>query len=317
MFTLADARNLSQDKLTQFVINEYRKSPLLDAMIFDDTVKPQGGQSLAYTYNRVTTLSSAGGRALGSEYAAQEAKTTQVTVNLVPFGGSFQIDRVIAQYERQLVDHIQFQMSQKLESTREVFSDWFINGDSGSDPTQFDGLDKALTGSSTERDAGDSLDLSSAVNIKANWTDLLYDIRMAIAPLNKQPTIICVNREMFGVFQIVASHANQFTQSASEFGGEIVKYGAATIMAMGDKPGTSTPIIPTVDGRTDIYFVHIGLDGVHGVTTDGQREPKIYLPDMTQPGAVKKGEVEMVAAMAVKSTRAAGVLRGVKIAPTA
>ena len=39
-----------------------------------------------------------------------------------------------------------------------------------------------------------------------------------------------------------------------------------------------------------------------------------YLPDMSAPGEVKKGEVEMVAAVAVKATRAAGVLRGIKIA---
>lgn len=39
--TLADAKQLSQDKLTNYVIDEFRKSPLLDAMVFDNTVKPQ------------------------------------------------------------------------------------------------------------------------------------------------------------------------------------------------------------------------------------------------------------------------------------
>ena len=53
-FTLADAKNLSQDKLTNYVIDEFRKSPLLDAMVFDDCVKPQGGSSMTYVYNRVT-----------------------------------------------------------------------------------------------------------------------------------------------------------------------------------------------------------------------------------------------------------------------
>ena len=36
------------------------------------------------------------------------------------------------------------------------------------------------------------------------------------------------------------------------------------------------------------------------------------MPDLTLPGAVKDGEVELVAAVALKNTRAAGVLRGVK-----
>ena len=60
-FTLADAKNLSQDKLTNYVIDEFRKSPLLDAMVFDDCVKPQGGSSMTYVYNRVTTQPTASG----------------------------------------------------------------------------------------------------------------------------------------------------------------------------------------------------------------------------------------------------------------
>ena len=39
-----------------------------------------------------------------------------------------------------------------------------------------------------------------------------------------------------------------------------------------------------------------------------------YLPNMNEPGAVKKGEVEMVAAMALKATKSAAVLRDILIA---
>ena len=42
---------------------------------------------------------------------------------------------------------------------------------------------------------------------------------------------------------------------------------------------------------------------------------KTYLPDMTKPGAVKTGEVEMLAGVVLKDTRKAGVLRGIKIGP--
>ena len=64
-----------------------------------------------------------------------------------------------------------------------------------------------------------------------------------------------------------------------------------------------------------MYLFRIGLDAVHGVTPEGNKEPKIYLPDMTRPGAVKSGEVEMVAAMALKATKAAAVLHGIKVMP--
>ncbi|MDF2907963.1 MAG: hypothetical protein K0R34_3284 [Herbinix sp.] len=314
-FTLADAKKLSQDKLTNFVIDEFRKSPLLDSLVFDDTVKPQGGNTLAYVYNRVTTLPTAAGRAINAEYTAQEAKTTPVTVNLKVFGGSFNLDRVIVNHEKQVVDHIKFQLEQKTKATRALFADWFINGDSAADVTAFDGLDKALTGSTTEIIPGAAIDLSTAALVETNWKAFLYQLRQVIKLLDGAPTILGVNRDMFAVFQTIADFSTQFTQTKNEMGSEIVKYGPATIMDMGDKPGTSSPIIETdgVAGTTDIFIARVGLDGVHGVTPDGEKGPKTYLPDMTKPGAVKTGEVEMVAAMALKATRAAAVLRKIKV----
>ena len=41
-FTLADAKNLSQDKLTNSVIDEFRKSPLMDTLVFDDAASAGG-----------------------------------------------------------------------------------------------------------------------------------------------------------------------------------------------------------------------------------------------------------------------------------
>lgn len=321
-FTLTQAKNLSQDKLTNYVIDEFRKSPLMDAMMFDDTVKPQGGSTMTYVYNRVKTLATAAGRELNTEYTAQQADTEQVAVNLKVFGGSFQIDRVIANYERQVLDLVKFQLQQKTTATRALFEDWFINGDSvGSDTKSFDGLAKALKSSNTEvtLDNSDLLDLSSAATVKANWQSFLYELRQVEKLLDGEPGVIVVNRDLFAVFQSVADLSTQFQQTKTELGTQIVKYGNATIMKMGDKPGTSNPIIPTdaSKGTTDMYLFRIGLDAVHGVTPEGTKEPKIYLPNMTEPGAVKTGEVEMVAAMALKATRSAAVLHGIKVVPAA
>lgn len=318
-FTLADAKNLSQDKLTDYVIDEFRKSPLLDAMVFDDTVKPQGGNTMTYVYNRVTTQPTAAGRELNTEYTAQNAKTTPVAVNLKVFGGSFQIDRVIANFETQVLKHVSFQIEQKSKAVRALFADWFINGDSSKDTKAFDGLAKALNGSSTEVTLEDStlLQVDSAAHVKANWQSFLYELRQVEKLLDGEPGVIAVNNDLFAVFQSVADLSTQFQQTRSELGTQIVKYGNAVIMKMGDKPGTSEPIIPTnpTTGTTDMYLFRIGLDGVHGVTPEGDKKPKIFLPDMTRPGAVKTGEVEMVAAMAVKATRSAAVLHGIQVAP--
>ena len=318
-FTLAQAKNLSQDKLTNFVIDEFRKSPLLDAMVFDDSVKPQGGTTMTYVYNRVKTMATAAGRALNAEYTPQQADTEQVTVNLKVFGGSFSIDRVIANYEKQVLDLVQFQLQQKTTAVRSLFQDWMINGDSSKDSgIAFDGLSKILKGTSTEvtLDSAALLDLSTAANVKANWQSFLYELRQVEKLLDGEPGVILVNNDLFAVFQSVADLSTQFQQTKNDLGTQIVKYGNAIIMKMGDKPGTSTPIISTdaEKGTTDMYLFRIGLDAVHGVTPEGTKEPKIYLPDMTRPGAVKTGEVEMVAAMAVKATKSAAVLHGIQVA---
>lgn len=314
-FTLADAKKLSDSKLTKYVIDEFRKSPLLDAMVFDDTVKPQGGNSLSYVYNRVTTLPTAAGRAINTEYTSQEAKTDRVTVDLKVFGGSFELDRVLQADETEVVKLTEFQLEQKIKATRALFADWFINGDSAADATAFDGLDKALTGSSTERSLNTVLDLSTAEMVEKNWKAFTYQLRQVMKLMDGAPTLMGVNSDMFAVFQSIADFSTQYTQTKNELGTEIVKWGNATIMDLGDKPGTSKSIVETSsdDGTTDIFFTRIGLDGVHGVTPTGSKAPNIYLPDLKTPGAVKKGEVEMVAAMAMKATRSAAVLRKVKV----
>lgn len=320
-FTLDDAKKLSQSKLTNHVIDEFRKSPLMDAMVFDDCVKPQGGDSLTYVYNRVSTWPTAEGRDINTEYQTKDvAKTDQVTVNLKIFGGAFDLDRVLINHEKQVItNQLTFQMDQKIKAVRALFNDWFINGDSTSNTKSFDGLDKAIKGTATDYTLSAILDMSSAEAIEQNWKTFLYYIRQVRKLMDGAPTLMAVNDDMFAAIQTVADYSAQFTATKTDLGSEIVKYGTTTIMAMGDKPGKASQIIETseADGTSPIYFARLGLDGVHAVTPDGQKAPKTYLPNLSLPGAVKTGEVEMIAAMAVKATKSAAVLRGIKVAPVA
>lgn len=318
--TLSDARNLSQSKLTNFVIDEFRKSALLDQLPFDNTVKAQGGKTMAYVYNRVTTLPTAATRALNTEYTAQEAKTTQYTANLAVFGGSFSIDRVLQADENQVLDLVQFELEQKTKAAIALFHDLFINGDVSSNANAFDGLNKALTDSNTEIDPTTAIDLSSSANIDTNWKPFLDTLRKLRAKMDGAPTLYLMNNDMFGIFQSVMDRAGINLASKNDYGNEVLQWGGSTVMALGDKPGSSTPIIATsavssgTGGTTDIYAVRLGLDAVHGVSPEGSKLVNTYLPDFTKPGAVKTGEVEMVAAMVLKATRAAAVLRNIKIA---
>ncbi len=81
-------------------------------------------------------------------------------------------------------------------------------------------------------------------------------------------------------------------------------------------PTETTPGAYSTDpgGLTSIYAVRFGLDGFHGVAVPGKLI-NTWLPDFTTAGAVKTGEVEMgPVAVVLKSSRAAAVLRNVKVA---
>ena len=56
------------------------------------------------------------------------------------------------------------------------------------------------------------------------------------------------------------------------------------------------------------------MDAFHAISMAGQPPVKIWLPDFSTAGAVKKGEVEMVAGCALKTTKSCGVLRNIKVA---
>ena len=54
-------------------------------------------------------------------------------------------------------------------------------------------------------------------------------------------------------------------------------------------------------------------DRFHAVSMAGVAPVQSWLPDFKTSGAVKSGEVEMVAAVALKATKAAAVLRNIKV----
>lgn len=321
--TLAQAKELSDSKLTNQIIDEFRKSTILDDLTFDNTVKVQGGKTLAYVYNRITTQPTAGTRAVNGEYTSQETVTTQKTVNLKIMGGSYELDRVIANDEKQVVDQVEFQTTQKAKATRACFHDLFINGNSATDATQFDGIDKAVTGSTTERNTAAVIDLSDSAKIDSNYKDFLYQIRKLEAAMDEKPTHYLMNSDLYAVFQTIADRVPNIHYVKNELGEEVLHYGKAKLVELGDKPGTTNPIIANGNvsisstnytGVTSLYAVRMGLDGVHGVSPDGNTLIKHYYPDFKTAGAVKKGEVEFVGAIAIKATKSVGAIRNIKVA---
>jgi hypothetical protein len=319
--TLAQAKLNTQDDIQAGVIDEFRKSSyILETITFDDAVTPgTNGATLTYGYQRLITQPSAAFRGVNSEYTPQEVTKQRYTTELKIFGGSFEIDRVLANIGG-LVDEVQLQMSQKIKAARSLFHDTVINGDSAVDANSFDGLNKAITGSSTEYNTGGAnhIDLSTSAAMDSNYKKCMDQLDEFLALLAEKPTALMGNSKLITKIKQVARRAGYYTQSEDAFGRKVDAYDGIPLVNLGEKPASTNPVVPivtrdAVTGLTDLYAAHFALDGFHAVSLSGQPLVRIWLPDFSTAGAVKKGEVEMVAAVALKATKAAGVFRNIKV----
>lgn len=329
---LAEAARGAQTDLDTAVINEFRKSSaILDALIFDDVVNPAGGgATLTYGYRRQITQSGAAFRQLNTEYVPSEITTQQFVVNLAPLGGSYQIDRVIADIGPAAANENVLNMQEKIRATNAKFSDAVINGDTAVEAYGFDGLDKALTGSTTE------LGLTTVTN----WTDFDTNARAEykaldlidefLGLLDGAPTLIIGNATALARVRAAARRSGMYQRNAiDDLVGtngrpiEREQYGGLVFVDAGEVAGSSNLVVPietrtvggvSTTGLTDLYAVRIGLDGFHAVSTVGGNIVRTWLPNFQEAGAVKTGEVELgPVAVALKRTKASAVLRNVKV----
>lgn len=326
MITLAEAKVGMADKVDQKVVDTFRRSSLLlDKLVFDNAISPgTGGSTLTYGYIQLKTPSTAAVRQINSEYTAGEAKREEKTTKAVVMGGKFQIDRVLIGTAG-AVDELAFQTEQKVKATANYFNNLVINGNKASTGTgvvnTFDGLDKLLTG--TETEITSAVDVSTDALMDSNYNSLLDEVDGFLSVLDGKPSMLLMNNKMLAKMRSAARRAGYYGRSRDDFGRTVETYNDIPMYDMGKYyNGINTvDIIPetaattTAEGKTDIYAVTIGLDGFHGISPTGSKVINSYMPDLNEPGAVKDGEVELVAGVALKNTNKAGVLRGIKISP--
>lgn len=329
--SLADAKKGMADHVDQMVVDEFRRSSLLlDKLTFDNSISPgTGGSTLTYGYMQLKTPSTASVRTINSEYTAGEAIKDEKETKACIMGGSFEVDRVI-QNTSGAVDELAFQAQQKIKATANYFHNVAINGAkaetaAGFVANTFDGLRKLLAGTSNEITS--TVDLTTAAQMDANNQAFLDELDGFISCVDGTPDMLLMNKKMLGKVRACARRAGYYGRDKDSFGREVETYNGIPLVDAGSYyDGTlSTPatvdVIPTSaataskEGTTAIYAVCLGLDGLHGVSPVGNKVITSYMPDLSAPGAVKKGEVELVAGLALKNTLKAAVLKDIKITP--
>jgi hypothetical protein len=321
--TLAEASKNATTDLDLNVIDEFRTNPIMDLITFDDAVNPAGGgATLTYGYRRLLTTATAATRAINAEYTPQNVTTQQYTVNLGVLGGSFDVDRVLAKVGPAASGAVALNISQKIKATQAKFGDLVINGDTAVDANGFDGLSKALTGSSTED------------TVSRDWTGvmsqtlafkILTDVDDLLSTLDGAAGILLGNRKTINLIKAASRFANQAVQVVGPRGTALTSYAGAILQDAGLVAGSASDVVPVnvtdpdttgplTAGSSGLFAIRFGLDGFHGVSTAGGSLVQTWLPDFSTPGAVKKGEVELgPVAVALKASKAAGVFRNIKV----
>lgn len=311
--TLAQAKLNVTDDLQIGIIDEFAKSSfILNNIPFHDCVSPVGGgATLTYGYTRLVTQPTADFRAVNSEYTPHEVQKQRYTTDLKVFGGSYEVDRIIAGMGG-IADEVALQASQKVKAASALFSDTIINGDSATNPLVFDGLDVAVTGTDTEYTPEAAIDLSTSAAVDTNASVFVDALDEWLGTMDGVDAILC-NSKMAAKFRAVARRMGMYQTTMNGFGQQVEHYGNIPFVDIGAKPGSNDPIIAIEGGVTSLYAVKFGMDGFHAISMAGQPPVKTWLPDFSTAGAVKKGEVEMVAGCALKSTKAAGAFRNIKV----
>lgn len=306
MITLAQAQNLTRDKLWNGVVDNLRQDNLLEMMVFDDTAALNGGSTLTYVYNVMKTRSTAAYRAINTEYTASEADTDLKTVQLKILGGSYAIDRVIQKNVKGIEEQEAFQLREKIKAIKRGYAKGFIAGNSTSDSKQFDGVDKLMD---SKMVLDNNIDLSTAALITSNYTALTDALRDMQAQMDGAPTAFFCSPEGYALIQKIADRAAGFTTTKDNFGRETFYFNGTVFVPLGDVTGSEYNVIPTdaATGKTAFYPIRIAEDGVHGICpSDDQAGISVYPINTAETKAVREGSCEMVTAIAVKSARAVG-----------
>ena len=318
--TLAEAKIGMADKVDQQIIDMFRRSSLLlDQMPFDNVISPgTGGSTLTYGYIQLKTPSTASVRTIGGEYIPGEAKKEKKTTNAIIMGGAFQMDRVL-QNTAGAADELAFQAEQKIKATANYFHNLVINGTGASTGEgyitgTFDGLKKMLSGTANEITS--QVSLTTSTELDSNYNAFLDEMDSFISCLDGTPSMLLMNRSMLVKLRSIARRAGYYERSQDDFGRTVETYAGVPMVDMGQYyDGTAVKDVIETDenGKTAIYAVALGLDGFHGISPMGDGVVQSYLPDLNAPGAVKTGEVELVAGVALKNTLKAAVLKDIAI----
>lgn len=292
---------LGNDEVKRAAIIELFATPdLLRVLPFIDIL---GG---AYTYIQEGQLSGVAFRGVNESYSTSTGIVNPQTERLRIVGGDLDVDKSLLKTHGPSIRTAQERM--KVKALSLYIAGKIINGDSETDPREFDGLRKRITGSQLfpagVASGGDALSLAvldEAIDAVDGATHLIMSKRMRnlLAQAAKTPTV-----------------AGYVVWDKNEFGERVAFYNDLPILVT-DYDDRNSQVIDFNEANpgggsavgTSIYVVHIGDEGIVGLQ-NGVME----VDDLGQMNdkPVLRTRIEWLVSMAVMSGRAAARIWGIK-----
>jgi hypothetical protein len=254
MITLPEAAKLTQDVLLKGIIEEiYKESPILSRLPFKDV------SSSGLLYNRENELPTVEFVAPDEDWATSEATFTQRRATLCILGGDADVPNFVQDTYSNINDQMAIQIEKKTKAMKHTFEDKFINGDSSTNPKEFDGLIK-LYDSSNRTVAGDA----SKWNSGTAHQDVLGNMDELIDLCLPKPDMILMDRPTRRQLNASMRQSGSLVKvDQDEFGNFVTMYNEIPIFVNDFMGGA------TLTAASYVFALRMGEDGVCGLQHGG------------------------------------------------
>ena len=250
--TLVEASKLSNDHLLSGVIETIAaESPILQRLPFIEIV----GNGL--TYNRENASASAGFFDVGDTWTENTPTFSQVTATLRIMGGDADIDNFLKSTRSDVQDLEAAIVQLKARATRDLFDDTFINGNEGTDPKSFEGIDRLVAGGQAV-----SMGTNGAVLTLEKLDELLDTVK------GGKPDLLLMSRRTRRTLNVLARTAGSFLEADRDEFGQMLQYYDGVPIGINDYIADNQTAGTSNDCST-VYAMQFGEGAVSGLTAPG------------------------------------------------
>ncbi len=211
--TLLEAAKLETDFIKRNVVEVFPMvSPILEAMPF---INVPGG---VFKYNREEILPGIAFRGINEDYTESTGVLQQNVETTKIFGGKSQVDRALVGERGETVGELRAIHDRlKAKAAALFFTRMFFDGNSNSDPRQFDGLNARLTGNQV---------ITAGDNGAALTVAMLDDLIDSVAGM---PDMLLMSKAMRREVTKLLRTDGRISYGEDAFGRQVTMYGGVPI----------------------------------------------------------------------------------------